>query len=292
MGAHGLFYFIFHAFIFQKMERQKTTKNIGEIKGKLLAFGGPYSNLQALEKIYQIAEELDIPSSNIICTGDVVGYCGQPEETVQKTIEWGIHVIAGNVEIQLREGQNDCGCDFTSGGRCDTFSRRWYPYAQTNLSEASIEWMNGLPDFIQFKYAGRNAFVVHGSFHGTSEYIFKSIPWEIKKKNFSATNSGLIISGHSGLPFHEIKNGKHWLNPGVIGMPANDGTARVWYMVMDEDLNIRHSSFFYEHEKTAELMIKNNLPPEYALTLKTGLWDNTEILPEVETKLTGKRIVF
>jgi hypothetical protein len=26
---------------------------------------------------------------------------------------------------------------------------------------------------------------------------------------------------------------KRWINPGVIGMPANDGTERVWFLTMD-----------------------------------------------------------
>lgn len=275
---------------------QKHIKHIGEIKGPLLVFGGPYSNFQALEKMHKIAVELNIPPSNIICTGDVVGYCAQPEETVQFIMDWGIYAIAGNVEIQLREGKEDCGCDFKSGTRCDVFSRQWYPFAKSILSEKSIDWMRGLPEFIQFIYSGKKATVVHGSFFETSEYIFKSTPWAIKNKNFEAADSDIILAGHCGLPFYGIKNKKYWLNPGVIGMPANDGTPRVWYMFLNISKNgellFEHRSFIYENKKAAALMRENNLPPEYALTLETGIWDNMEILPEEEKLRQGKAIDF
>lgn len=278
------------------MERKKTEKDIGLLKGKVLAFGGIYSNLQALEKLYKLANEHNIIPSNIICTGDIVGYCAQPEECLRLVKDWGIHVIAGNVEIQLREEKSDCGCDFNAGGRCDTFSRQWYPFAKNRVSNDSINWMKTLPDFIRFKYAGLNGIVLHGSWNKTSEYIFKSTLWSIKQKNLKDSGSNLIISGHSGLPFSEEKEGKYWLNPGVIGMPANDGTTKVWYMILDDknnpELKFKHHHFEYDFNTAARLMESSHLPLEYTHTLKTGIWDNCEILPEAETKMQGHKIRF
>lgn len=277
------------------MEREKITKHIGSKKGDLLIFGGAYSNLQALRKMKQIAEEQSITAENVICTGDVVGYCAQPEEVVQLVRDWGVHVIAGNVEIQLREGEEDCGCDFREGSRCDTFSKEWYPFAKTQLSNDSIEWMKGLPDFITLEYSGMKGGVVHGSFFETSGYIFKSTDWSVKEKNVKALSADFVLAGHCGLPFSDVNERKYWLNPGVIGMPANDGTTCVWYMILrmiDGELCVEHHSFEYDYTTASELMKEKNLPKEYALTLRTGIWDNTEILPKEETKWMGKRIVL
>ena len=85
---------------------------------KYLFFGGSYSNLHALETLKSIADELSITSDRIYHTGDIVGYCAFPEETISFVRDWNIHVIAGNVEIQLREGEDDCGCNFEEGSRC------------------------------------------------------------------------------------------------------------------------------------------------------------------------------
>jgi predicted phosphodiesterase len=278
------------------MERQKVTKNIGKLSGKVLVFGGAYSNLQALKKLKEIATDLKIPSSNIMNTGDVVGYCAQPEEVVQMNKDWGVHTIVGNVEIQLREDQLDCGCEFREGSRCDVFSSQWYPYSKSKLSEGSIDWMKTLPDYIEFEYLDLKGKVVHGSYFETADYIFKSTNWIEKEKNFEVTNSDLILAGHSGLPFHQSKNNKHWINSGVIGMPANDGTDRVWFLILDTnekgEVIYEHHSFTYNHEEASSLMESNKLPKEYALTLKTGIWDNCEILPEEETKLQGVNLEF
>ncbi len=278
------------------MERKKTTKSIGNLDGKVLLFGGVYSNLQSLEKMMTIAKNENIPSHNIICTGDIVAYCAQPEEVVQTVIDWNIHSIAGNVEIQLREGLEDCGCDFRDGSRCDIFSRQWYPFAQSQLSDSSIKWMNDLTDFIEFDYAEKKCFVVHGSYFETSGYIFHSTDWEEKSKNFEATQADVIIGGHCGLPFSQKNQNKLWLNPGVIGMPANDGTPRVWYMILDldeqDEISYTHLPYQYDHTKAADLMAENKLTPAYEKTLRTGIWDNCEILPKSETNLQGQLISF
>ena len=276
------------------MENGKKVLDIGTLNGPLLVFGGSYSNLQSLEKMRSIASDLGIPPSNVIHTGDVVGYCAQPEEVVQAVREWGIHVIAGNVETQLAEGQTDCGCEFAEGSRCDIFSLQWFPFAQKRLSGASIAWMDALPDFIRFSYAGRQGLVVHGSWFKTAEYVFESSPWEVKARNFQDADVDLVLAGHCGLPFSEEGPDGVWLNPGVIGMPANDGTPLVWYMVLDDQGGLRweHLSFEYDHDRAAGLMAAEPLPQAYAKTLVTGVWDNCEILPEVETEAQGVRIAL
>ena len=156
--------------------------------------------------------------------------------------------------------------------------------------------MNTLPDFIEFEFGGKKCFVVHGSFDETSEYIFESTNWKIKSNNFNATQADIVIAGHSGLPFSQKHEQKFWLNPGVIGMPANDGTNRVWYMILDldahQEIQYEHKYFNYDHSEASRLMIECNLPKEYAKTIIDGIWDNCEILPDEETKKQGVPIDF
>lgn len=277
------------------MNEDIRVKDLDRLNGKLLVFGGVYSNLQALEKMMGIARELGIPPGNVICTGDIVGYCAQPEECVQAIRDWGIHSIAGNVEIQLRNREDDCGCNFDEGARCDLFSRSWYPFAQSRLSEASLNWMLDLPHHLRFQYGGRGGYVLHGAFHNPSAFVFRSTPWEQKNAEFMETQADMILSGHCGLPFHHTQDGRLWLNAGVIGMPANDGTPRVWYLVLDLKDNIMrftHRHFLYDSDLAVQLMEQHKLPREYSKTLHSGLWDNCEILPEEETQAQGKPIEF
>lgn len=272
------------------------TKNIGTLTGQLLVFGGVYSNLQALQQLQKMADAWGIPPQNIICTGDVAGYCAQPEECVQAVKNWGIHVIAGNVEQQLGSGEEDCGCNFGEGSRCDLYSRQWYPYAQSKLSADALDWMSHLPNHLRFEYAGRQALVLHGSFFNPSEFIFRSTPWAVKQANFDATRADIILSGHCGLPFFHSENNRTWLNAGVIGMPANDGTPRVWCLLLNdtaaEIFDFQHVAFTYDNDLAASLMEQNKLPCAYSDTLRSGLWDNCDILPEAETAQQGTPIAL
>lgn len=261
----------------------------------LLVFGGCYSNLQALEALYHLAISLHIPPERIICTGDVVGYCAQPEEVVQRVKNWGVHCIAGNVELQLRSGALDCGCDFRPGSRCDTFSQRWYPFAKKRLSPDSIAWMEELPDYLHFDFYDHPATVVHGDFGEVAGYVFQSTPWEVKQQTFANTGSRIILAGHCGLPFAQQRESYHWLNAGVIGMPANDGTPRVWCMLLqkeDGEIRYRHIALEYDFLTAQRHMREQGLPEEYALTLSTGIWDNCEILPDWETQQQGVSLLI
>jgi len=293
--AYGWQAFTFCCFQIYILHLINQMLNIGTLQGPILVFGGVYSNLQALEAIKAVAQQKNIAPSNIICTGDIVAYCAQPNECVQLVKDWGIHCIAGNVEIQLANGQEDCACDFTSGGTCDTLSKQWYPFAQSQLNQAALDWMGKLPEFLMFEYARKKVVVVHGSYHNTSEFIFESTDWNTKQKNFDDTEADIILAGHCGLPFSQEKNNKHWLNPGVIGMPANDGNPQVWYMILNDEKNsfsFKHHTLDYNFEVAAKLMLEKGLPTTYAKTLETGIWDNCEILPLKETALQGKEISF
>lgn len=271
------------------------TKNIGRLTGKVLVFGGVYSNFQSLEELYQIAKSENISPQNIICTGDIVGYCAAPSECLDFIEKWGIHGIQGNVEQNLINGTDDCGCNFEEGSRCDIFSKLWFPFAMMRMTARNMAYLEQLPEKISFEYADKKIDVIHGSYENISEFVFKSTDWSVKKYNFDQTNADVILAGHCGLPFADVQKGQYWLNAGVIGMPANDGTARVWYLILDDaegQFSYQFHSYEYESFEANQLMLENGLPFSYSETLLTGLWDNNEILPDEETALQGVPIKF
>lgn len=269
-------------------------KSLGSLKGPILVFGGVYSNLQALDAIQNLAFADGIPPENIICTGDIVAYCAQPQECIDLIKKWRIHCIAGNVEINLVNDVDDCGCNFEEDSRCDTFSRQWYPYLKSQLNQEDIDWLATIPPFISLAYADKKMAVLHGSFFNTSEFVFKSTDWEVKKKNFDDLKADVIIAGHCGIPFSDENDKKLWLNAGVIGMPANDGTPKVWYALLDdknEEFSYKICQLDYDFETAAQLMEGKPLPQTYRETLKTGIWDNCEILPEEEASMQGRKLI-
>lgn len=278
------------------MNGEKIITDLGSRSDSLLFFGGVYSNLQALQALQQWALQEGYTPDRIFCTGDVLGYCAQPLECLHLLQQWKITSIAGNVELQLREGEDDCGCNFNSGGRCDLLSRNWYAYTQRQLNTKAIDWLHTLPHHVQFTYGGKKITLVHGSWHHTSEFIFASTPWEVKRESFRASGADIIIAGHCGLPFADETDGQMWLNAGVIGMPANDGTDSVWFLTLNENkadgITYRFHRLRYDHVQASTRMLERGLPTSYAATLQTGIWDNCEILPPAERDAQGTKIVL
>ncbi len=253
---------------------------------KLLLFGGPYSNLEALMALKKIAEIKSISPQNCICTGDIVGYCAYAEKSVQFIKNWRARSILGNVEEQLRDEKDDCGCNFNEGSSCDLLSNQWYPKAKNQVSKNSLEFIASLPKNIFFETpCGKKCLVVHGSSKNISEFIFETDTKRIKEE-FLENDVDIIIAGHSGLPFYrefEInKKIKRWINPGVIGMPANNGKLNTYFGIFDPvTLEYTQHELEYNYLRAAKKMREKGFPEGYAKTLsETGFWVSEDILPE------------
>jgi predicted phosphodiesterase len=260
----------------------------------LLVFGGPYSNLAAARALVAEARRLGIGPAQIICTGDVVAYGAEPEETTQLISDWGIHAIAGNCEEQLAAGAADCGCGFDEGSACDLLSKGWYPFANDRISPASRAWMGQLPATMQFTYGGLRCRVIHGGVSQTNRFLFASETAALLAETASA-GCDVVIAGHSGLPFVARLGTKVWFNPGVIGMPANDGTPDVWYGLITPEPATGSVTFAirrlaYDFHAAAAGLRRQGHANGYARTFVTGLWPSLDVLPEAERAATGVKL--
>ena len=267
--------------------------NLGVIEDPCLIFGGAYSNLQSTQALFDVAKRKHIPADRIICTGDLVAYCGDPLATVDLIREKNIHTIMGNCEQSLAADLQDCGCGYETGSSCDLLSIKWYQYASAQLDRNSKDWMAQLAQSITFEMAGRQLKVVHGSVSSINQFIFPSTLKQIKQRELELSGTDGIICGHCGIPFSEFIDQRLWHNAGVIGMPANDGTQRAWYSVLtpkDNQIEVAHHPLDYDFEAAFKSMKRNNLPEEYAKTLMTGLWDTDNIMPAQDRQLRNKAI--
>ena len=267
--------------------------DFGLLDGPVLIFGGPYSNLAATQAMYDKTCELGMPPQNVVCTGDVVAYCAEPEETTNLLINWGIPVVMGNCEESLGQDAADCGCGFEEGSACAALSVDWYNYSLPRVSKKSKKWMRDLPQAIEFNLHGKKIRVVHGSVSSINKFIFNSSPKDVFEKELKLVDADIIIAGHSGLPFgRKIKN-RYWLNAGVIGMPANDGTCDGWFMLLEpknESIVIRWVRLQYDSSLTAQSMKSNGLVGGYADAITSGLWPSMDVLPSLEKSQQGNKI--
>ena len=146
--------------------------------------------------------------------------------------DWGCHVIAGNCEEQLAAAAEDCACGFEEGSECDRLAKGWYPFANALLSPASRAWMAALPKTLTFTLGGLRFRVIHGGVDLINRFVFAS-ERDVLAEELERAGADVVIAGHAGVPFIEKVGRRTWFNPGVIGMPANDGTADVWYGLIE-----------------------------------------------------------
>lgn len=259
----------------------------------LLVFGGPLSNFDALQALMAEAARRGIPPRNMICTGDITGYGAEPEACAAYLRDHAIATVMGNVEEALGAGADDCGCNFVEGSTCDALSSAWYGFARGQVSAASRNWMAGLPRNLSFAIAGQRAVVIHGGAQRINRYIFASDGDAQNEEAQALDEPVIVIAGHCGIPFSHKVRGTLWHNAGSLGLPANDGTARVWFSLITPNgggIELSHRALAYDHAGAAAKMRKAGLPEAYARALETGLWPDTAILPPAERAATGKAL--
>lgn len=258
--------------------------------GPLLVFGGPYSNLEATEAILEEARRRGIAPGNIVCTGDLVAYCADPQGVIDLLRSSGIRIVMGNCEESLADRAADCGCGFAEDSACAALSIQWYPYADRNIDTESRLWLGSLPRQLEFEIGSRRLAVIHGSVTSINRFVFASCNEAIEEELAISGCDG-VIAGHCGLPFTRVHCDRLWHNAGVVGMPANDGTPRVWFSVLtqiDDGIVVEHHALDYDHAAAATKMRRRGLPEGYAAALETGLWPSCDILPPAELAGRGR----
>ncbi len=221
-----------------------------------------------------------------------MAYCAEPEETTRAIRDWGCPVIAGNCEEQLAQAADDCACGFEEGTECAQLAKGWYPFANARMSPGSRSWMAALPKTITFTAGGLTFRVIHGGVDVINRFVFAS-QRDVIAEELARADSDVVIAGHAGVPFIERAGRGIWFNPGVIGMPANDGTPDVWYgLVRREGDRIVLSThrLAYDHHGAAAAMRRGGHANGYARTLVTGLWPSLDVFPPAERAATGQRV--
>ena len=278
-----------------------TLLELGPLTGPVLVFGGPYGNLQATQAMQAEAGTLGIAPGNVICTGDTVAYCADPAATVTLLRQWGCHVVMGNCEQSVGFELDDCGCGFEQDSLCDTLSRSWYAHAVAHTGKADRAWMRSLPKTIGFSLGDKQFSVVHGAPGELSRFIFPSSSACEKREYLSQAGADVMVGGHCGVPFGQAVEAtdrpgetRYWLNAGAIGMPANDGDPRTWYLLLDcpapGSVSASWRRLDYDHAAAARSMLQGGLDTPYREALSTGIWPSMSVMPPGERAALGQAI--
>jgi predicted phosphodiesterase len=260
------------------------------LEGPVLLFGGCYSNLQATEALLAWAAARGISAASMVCTGDIIAYGAHAKATLGLIREAGIASIAGNCEEALAAGAADCGCGFATDSVCNALAAEWYAHALSEIDEADRVYMAGLPKTLEIEFGGKVIRIVHGNVERINAFVFPSVSNLELETQIRMAGADVAVAGHCGIPFTRHLGEKIWHNPGSIGMPANDGTRRGWFSLLearDGDIVITPQPLDYDAAAAAAAMRSKKLPEGYAAALETGIWPSLDVLPAADRYFTG-----
>lgn len=252
--------------------------DFGQVDDSVVLFGGPYSNLQALIALRELIGE-----TIAICTGDIVGYCAEPNETVKMFFHSGFRTIAGNCELQLVAGETDCGCGFDEDSMCDLLSAGWWPWLLKTATPEVISLLRDLPDIASFTHNGLRYAVIHGGATLISRFLWPSSDEAEFKSEIDAIERWIgpvdgIVAGHCGIAFHRMIGRHQWINTGAIGLPPHDGRPECRYVVLTDGQPL-FRRLSYDYETARGKMKTSGLVQGYHETLATGIWPSEDVLP-------------
>ncbi len=252
---------------------------------RIVLCGGVYANHRALAALLDETTRLGVDA--LYCLGDLGGFGPRPE-TVWPMLRAGdVHVLQGNYEQALAADAADCRCGYTDP-RDNRFAELSYRYTSERTSPAFRAWMGDLPARRRVRVGAREMLLVHGSPRRVNEFLFESTsPVAFLEALCDRAAADAIACTHTGLHWHRpLPSGRDVVNVGALGRPANDGTPRVWYALVEDrgpTLGIELRPLAYDHATLAQEMRDERLPEEFVDTIRTGWWTTClEILPARE----------
>jgi diadenosine tetraphosphatase ApaH/serine/threonine PP2A family protein phosphatase len=271
---------------------------------RVAVFGGIYSNHLALRAAIEDAAHRGC--QKLFCLGDLGGFGPNPDKVFPLLLDAGIETLQGNYDYSIGNDLLDCQCGYTDPAD-NHYARLSYAYTYRRTAPKWRPWLAGLPREVRFQVAdprppvageedsrrqvdGRRSHRVlccHGSPRQTNEFLWESTtPTHLLEKLCDDHSADIIVATHTGLPWmRRLSDGRLFVNCGVLGRPANDGTPRVGYTILDaSDRQLaEYVCLDYDHECMASEMQAEDLPLPFIETIRTGWWTTClEILPGKE----------
>jgi hypothetical protein len=251
----------------------------------IAVFGGVYSNHLALRAV--LADAARRGATRFYCLGDLGGFGPSPDRVFPILFEHGVKVVQGNYDEAIGNRLGDCGCGYTDP-RDNHYARISYAYTLARTSDGYKDWLRTLCPERRDELGGKSLRMVHGSPRRINEFLWESTsPVDFLEKLCGEPPCDVLLCTHTGLHWQRrLPSGRLVVNVGAIGRPANDGRTEVWYALLSgEGANVRAElvPVPYDHERLAQEMIAEGLPPEFVETIRTGWWTTClEILPAKE----------
>lgn len=234
---------------------------------KVALLADVHANLPALEAVLTHARAHGAHA--IWHAGDAVGYGAFPDEVVQRLRQENALGIVGNYDLKVLQVKRQKKKWRKSKHPQKLLAFEW---AHDNLSFASRNYLQRLPQQLRLKAGGQPVLIVHGSPAGINESITPQTPDE-RLRELAVDGASVIICGHSHQPFARKVGGVWFINPGSVGRP-DDGNPRASYALLSLHPNrvrVTHYRVDYDSAQAANAQRARGLPEAFATMTERGL---------------------
>jgi len=255
---------------------------------RIACLGGIYNNYLALAAALGDIRLRGVDA--VYCLGDLGAFGPYPDRVFPLLDEHRVACVQGNYDDSVGRGLDDCQCGYTDP-RDNYFAALSYEYTMANTSAANRRWLRALPTELRFELGPLRLLLCHGSPRKTNEFLWESTTsTQFLDHLADEYRADVILATHTGLHWRrELSAGRHFVNIGVVGRPANDGRTNVWYTLVERSpekgLTVEFVPVEYDHRRLAREMADEGIPDEFQETVLTGWWTTClEILPSKERR--------
>ena len=226
---------------------------------KIGVISDPHANLQALEAVLNDMGDVDA----ILCAGDLVGYCAQPNEVIELIKKNRVKCVLGNHDRSAVTGE-------LSG--LNVAESKVATWTREALKAKNKRYLRGLSEKKTFKKGGKSIFIAHGSPRKPLiEYVFPGTPSRALLRMIQGVDSDVIILGHTHVPMERILQSKLIINPGGVGQPR-DRDPKAAYAILDleGEPKVEFKRVKYDVELASAKILEAELPREIATRIHFG----------------------
>jgi putative phosphoesterase len=165
----------------------------------------------------------------VVCAGDLVGFGPHPVEVVRLLVEGRVSCIRGNVERKLLGLPSSAK---RLKKRLEKRSSAALAWTALALGGEERRFLEALPERLDLTFEGCPVLVVHGSPLSDTDYIYPSLTRRALESKLGPLRPGVLVCGHSHVPFTRAVGGIRVVNCGSVGKPV-DGDPRGSYALVD-----------------------------------------------------------
>lgn len=194
---------------------------------KIAVLSDIHGNADALASVLTAAHAAG--AERILNAGDLVGYYHQPREVFDLLAKWQVETVRGNHDEMLLAVRRD------PAGLARARSRygSGLDVALMDLSDAQIDWLQGLPVARHLVLDGLRIVVAHGTPEDIDRYVYPDADEALltRVEAEAGGDTDLVVLGHTHHAKLWDRGGLRILNPGSVGQPRDRRPGAAWALL-------------------------------------------------------------